>query len=145
MTHQLTWTVALYRLALHVYPAAFRRAFSAELVRDMELASEERWRTGGWPGLVGLWGRTLADLAVSAPAQWARAGWPVATWLIGAASVATVAVAWRVHRVAWRMVDAGGDHEIAVLLVAVSAVLLVVVCTLTFTTWIVRPRRRRHR
>ena len=65
MTH-LPWTVALYRLALHVYPAAFRRSFGAELVRDMELATGERWQAEGWPGLVGLWGRTLADLAVSA-------------------------------------------------------------------------------
>ena len=141
MTH-LPWTVALYRLALHVYPAAFRRSFGAELVRDMELATGERWQAEGWPGLVGLWGRTLADLAVSAPAQWARAGWPVSTWLIGAATAATLAVAWRVHRAAWNMVYGGGDHEIAVLLVAVSAVLVVVVCTLTFTMWIVRPHQR---
>ena len=144
MTH-LTWTIALYRLALHVYPAAFRRTFRAELVRDMELASEESWRARGWSGLVGLWARTLADLAASAPAQWARAGWPIATWLVGGGSVITLVVAWWVYRAAWRLAHARGDHEIAVLLVALSVVLLVVVCTLTFTMSIVRPHQRPHR
>jgi hypothetical protein len=54
-------------------------------------------------------------------------------------------VAWHIYRGAWHLVDSSGDHEVAVLLVAVSAVLIVVVCTLTFTMWIVRPHPRRHR
>jgi hypothetical protein len=69
----------------------------------------------------------------------------VSTWLIGAASAATVAVAWYVYRGAWRIAHASGDPDVAVLLVAVSAFLVVLVCTLTFTTWIVRPHGPRHR
>lgn len=141
MTRLLTWSIVVYRVALRLYPEPFRREFGAELIRDMELAALE-CGAGGWRGVIGLWRRTLADLMVSAVSQWARARWRLSTWLIGAASGATVAVAWYVHRAAWHL---RRDDELSVLLVAVSAVLLVVVSTLTFTTWIVRPNPPRRR
>jgi len=145
MTRLQTWSVAVYRLALHLYPVTFRRAFGAELLSDFEQASAERWRADGWRGLGGAWRQTLCDLAVSVPVQWSRTAWPLSTWVIGAASVSTIAVAWHVYRGAWRIAHSSGDRDIAVLLVAVSAFLIVVVCTLTFTIWIVRPHGPRHR
>ena len=139
MTRLHTWSVTMYRLALHLYPLKFRRAFGPELLRDFELASAERWRADGWRGLVAACWQMLSDLAVSVPVQWSRTAWPLSTWVIGAASVSAVAVAWHVYRGAWRIAHSSGDRDIAVLLVAVSAFLVVVVCTLTFTIWIVRP------
>ncbi len=141
MPRALTWTVAIYRVVLRLYPAAFVKAFGGELVRDMEMASDESWRAGRWRALVVLWARTLVDLGVSVVVQWTRTGWPVATWVTGASTAGALAVAWYVYRGAWRLARTRDDDEVAVLLVAVSAVLLVVVCTLTFTLWLVRPRR----
>lgn len=145
MTRALTSTIVLYRLALRLYPAAFRNEFGAELLRDIEIASEESWRARRWRGLVEMWARTIVDLTLSIVVQRTRAGWPVVTWMIGAVTAATLIVAWHIYRGAWDLVGLRGDHEVAVLLVAVSAVLLVVVCTLTFTMWLVRPHRQRHR
>jgi chromate transport protein ChrA len=143
--HVHTWSLTFYRLALHLYPRPFRRAFGAELALDFELASAERWRADGWPGLIDLWWQMIGDLAVSVLVQWSRAKWPLSTWVVGAASASTIAVAWYVYRAAWRIAHDSGDRDLAVLLIAVSAFLVVLVCTLTFTTWIVRPHRPRPR
>lgn len=145
MTRALTSTVVLYRLALRLYPAAFRKEFGAELLRDIEIASKESWHARRWRGLLEMWACTIVDLTVSILVQRTRAGWPVATWMVGAVSAATLGVAWHIYRGAWHLVASSGDHEVALLLVAVSAVLLVVLCTLTFTMWLVRPHWQGHR
>ena len=142
MPRVLSSTLALYRLLLLVYPSAFRRTFGDELVRDMDAAALECWRAARWRGLAALWARTLGDLVVSAAVQWTRVGWPFASWLVGIATMAALGVSWHVYRAAWDRARTFADDEIAVLLVAISAVLVVVVCTLTFTMWFARPRRR---
>ena len=59
----------LYRALLFLYPAAYRRRFGrdmAEMFAD-ELAAARR---NGITAVIRLWGKTLADLVVSAPATY---------------------------------------------------------------------------
>lgn len=144
MMRALTSTVAIYRMALRIYPAGFRRTFGGDLVRDMQAATEDCWRTAGWRGLGMLWLRTADDLFRSAIVQWTRAGWPIASWVAAAATIAAVAVSWHVYRGAWQRARTHGEDELALLLVAISVVLLLLVCTLAFTRRCAPVRRPRH-
>ena len=141
----LVWALATYRVALRIHPATFRRTFGAELLHDFEVAMEERWLQSGWPGLFRLWRGTTLDAFHSAIAQWTREGWAIAAVFTTLIATAAVGASWHVYRGAWSRVQLRGDDDVAIVLVAASAVLLVLVCPLVFTAVIIRPRRRAQR
>ena len=65
----------VYRVLLLAYPREFRRGCGAEMAQAFgDLCREEKRRGGAW-GLVGLWFRTLVDLASTALAERSRGMW----------------------------------------------------------------------
>lgn len=137
-----TWrrAVAIYRLALRIYPSVFRTSFGPDLEYDFQAATDEGWRGARWRGVAVVWTRIVIDLVVSAVKEWTRAGWPVATLFVTPVALAALGVSWRVYRGAWSRAHLQGEDDVALVLVAVSTVLLVLVCTLVFTTMLMRPR-----
>ena len=77
----LQGSVRLYRLLLLAYPASFRRRYAGEMAEvfgDMAEAAVER---RGGVGLIGLWGRVLPDLVLTAAVeQLTETGRRVAMW-----------------------------------------------------------------
>jgi hypothetical protein len=63
------WSIALYRLLLAAYPAAFRREYGeamSQLFRDTAL---DGYRQRGVWGLLAVWLRTLGDFTISVGRQ----------------------------------------------------------------------------
>ena len=141
----LSCVLAIYRGALRMYPSSFRRAFGSELLHDLQAATEDSWREAGWRGLTRLWACTAVDVVRSAVVQWTREGWPFGVLFVTPIAAAAVAASWHVYRGAWSRALMHGDEDVAIVLVAASAVLLVLVCTLVFTAVLIRPRRRARR
>ena len=62
-------SVALYRLLLRLYPAVFRRAYSAQMAQVFRDSCRQAKREHGLPGIITLWLATLVDLLCSALAE----------------------------------------------------------------------------
>jgi putative ABC transport system permease protein len=58
----------LYRMLLHLYPAAFREEYAKAMEQDVR---DELAESPIWPAVAWLWMRILFDLAVSLPVQMA--------------------------------------------------------------------------
>lgn len=141
----LACALAVYQVVLHIYPASFRRTFGHELSQDFQLAMEECWHESDWMALLRLWRHTAVDVVRSALVQWAREGWPVGALFVTPTVAAALGASWHVYRGAWSRVRLQGEDDVAIVLVAASTVLLLLVCTLVFTAVIIRPHRRaRH-
>jgi len=59
----------IYRLSLIAYPRPFRHAYASTLVQVFHDCARDARRERGLPGLLGWWGRTASDLAVTAGVQ----------------------------------------------------------------------------
>lgn len=62
-------SVALYHCLLWLYPAAFRRAYGAQMTQVFRDSCRQAQQERGLPGLIVLWLATLADLLRSAFAE----------------------------------------------------------------------------
>jgi putative ABC transport system permease protein len=67
-------TSRLYRLLLLAFPAGFRERFGGDMTAAFLQLARERRSSGGVIGVIGLWVRTLADIAANAWAVHAAAG-----------------------------------------------------------------------
>ena len=67
----------LYRAALFLYPPAFRREFSSEMILDFNEARDETQQAGDGRGLWAFRADISADLVSTVVLQWMRTGWPV--------------------------------------------------------------------
>lgn len=136
----------LYRAALVLYPADFRRQFSAEMMCDVVDAAADARRTGGQRAVVALWVSTWTDLAVSVVLQWMCTGLPL---VVGCAIAGAVAAA----QMAGHLVPYGGliepvtaaDRDLMALILLIGVVMLVIASTIFFTFWFSRPRLARPR
>ena len=136
----------LYRAALSLCPAGFRRKHGDEMARDFDEARYEAAAAGGRA----LWIlRVLmtVDLVRTAAGQWLQTTVPV----IGLASVFfSLALAEGFATLARRggaiqiPDDPAHAEMVAVLLIAVTCVMLIAM-TIVFTVWLGRPRRRGRR
>jgi hypothetical protein len=135
----------LYRAALLLCPAGFRREYGDERARDFDEARGEAAATGDRA----LWILRLlmaADLVRTFGIQWVRTGFPV----IGVASIlvtvglaeglATVARSVRIQVPA----NLAQDEVFGILLLALASVLLVAMMML-LSLWVGRPGRRGRR
>jgi hypothetical protein len=130
---------ALYRSALHLCPPAFRREFSAEMIRDAADARRDPHVAGiGWR----LWIFRLhmgRDLAASIVRQWLHTGLPAIVLLAGTVTslaVASLARVWSPRL--FTLPAAHPQRDLIVLELLVAVLLFVIVSTVLFTSWIIR-------
>jgi predicted lysophospholipase L1 biosynthesis ABC-type transport system permease subunit len=136
----------VYRAALYLYPAAFRREFSSEMTRDFHEATHEAARAGRRRDLLALWAGIGADLARTIVVQWLRTGLPVLLLCSTAAALAAASVAANVlPRAPFDVPSTAHDRDVMTLILLTCVVLLVVAATILFTFWFSRPMFRRHR
>jgi hypothetical protein len=136
-----------YQAALYLYPPAFRREYSGEIVR---VFNEVRYETQVANPGGGLWAfrmRMGADLASTIVRQWLRSGWPcivVMSILYPLTAASALARLWRRAPVLFPRVNSNSDLVLLILLTA--TVLVVIATTIVVTLWFTRPllyRRRR--
>lgn len=65
----MRFSIALYRRLLVLYPAAFRRAYGAQMAQVFRDNYRQAQQERGLPGILALWLATLADLLRSALAE----------------------------------------------------------------------------
>jgi hypothetical protein len=133
----------VYRAALYLYPATFRREFSSEMTRDFHEAMQE---AGHGRARLTLWAGIGADLARTIVVQWLRTGLPVLLVCSTAAALAAASVAANVlPHTPFDVPDTAHDRDVMMLVLLTCVVLMVIVATIVFTFWFSRPIFRRHR
>ena len=135
----------LYRAALCLYPAGFRREHADEMARDFDEARGEAAAAGDRA----LWILRLliaVDLVRTFGVQWLRSGFPaigLASILVSLTLAEGIATVARIARV--QMPDEAVDGEVVgVLLLAVVTVVLIAM-TITISLWVGRLNRRGRR
>jgi len=137
--------IVLYKTALYLYPPAFRREFSGEMLRDFHDARHEPHVLAARRQLWAFRRRMAADLVRSIPLQWARSGWPaiVAISLVG--PLLSAVAAGTLVRPAHFKVPSGTDRDdLLAMLVVVLLTLFIVAATIIFTFWFAHFRLRRR-
>ena len=135
----------LYKAALYLYPPAFRREFSGEMLRDFQDARREPHVLAGRRQLWGFRRRMAADVATSIPLQWARSGWPAIVALSLAGPLLSAVAAGTLVRPAHFTIPSGTDQDdLLAMLVVVLLMLFIVVATIIFTFWFAHFRLRRR-
>ena len=141
----------LYRAALSLCPAGFRREHGDEMARDFDEARAEAVMTGDGA----LWILRLliaVDLVRTFGVQWLRTGFPaiglaafLATLALAkGALLVTLALAEGIAIVAHQTtIDAPDAEILGVLFLAVLSVMLIAT-TITLTLWVTRFIRRRR-
>jgi hypothetical protein len=144
MTGPPTVAAHVYKAFVYLYPPAFRRQFSFEMVCDVRDATCDVWQEGGWVAVLLLWIQICRDLVRTAAAQWLRSG-PSIVLTLAAASAGICGFA--ISRIAWRPFRPASlspiDQDKAVLLFLATMVILLAVIVILFTVcfWLPAPRR----
>ncbi len=133
----------LYRAALALLPAAFRREHGAEMARDFDEARLEACRTSAlWLLRAGI----AIDLVRTLAVQWVRSGLPliaIASILLSLALAEGLAAIAR--RASVRMPD-GLEHEDAVVVLFMAEILVVLIAmTIFISLWVGRLMRHGRR
>jgi hypothetical protein len=135
-----------YQAALYLYPPAFRREFSREIVRVFDEVRYETQVANPGGGLWAFRARMGADLAITIVRQWLRSGWPsiaVMSILYPLTAASALARLWRHAPVVFPRVHSNPDVVVLVLLTAI--VLVVIATTIILTLWFTRPLLYRAR
>lgn len=61
----IAFSVSVYQLLLHTYPAGFQREYGPNMVQVVRDSFRDAYHHNGMPGLIGLWLHTFADLLVT--------------------------------------------------------------------------------
>ena len=135
----------LYRAALWLCPARFRREHGDEMARDFDEARGEA-ASAGDRAVWSLRFLMIVDLACTVVVQWVRTGFPVIALASVLVSLAlTAALATVARRATVRIPDDVAQAELlGVLFLAVIAVMLIAV-TISLNLWVNPPRRVRRR
>jgi hypothetical protein len=141
-----SFLVQAYRTALWLYPPGFRGEFGDELARDFGEALTEAQRSGGWRDILQLLASVGSDLMKTIVVQWARTGAPILALIaVGVAAVMTSAAATIGSEPRWAHAVRPEDQELMTVMLLIGAVLLVIVVTIFFTLYFLRPKRLRRR
>ena len=136
----------IYRGSFSLFPAAFRRDFSEDMLRDFEDDRHEA-ATSGHAAFIWVFRmRMLRDFTRTLGVQWVRTGWP----LIGALAMmltlmSTTAVASVLSRMDLRLPSGSPDEEVIAVMMLTVVVLLFIVATILLTMWSGRIVRRSAR
>jgi hypothetical protein len=134
----------LYRAALLLFPAVFRRDHGDEMARDFE---EARHESANSYGAIWLLRASMAiDLVRTLALQWARTGLPVIAVASIVLSLAIAeAIATVARRVSVRMPDGFEHEDMVVVLFMVQITIVLIAMTIFISLWVgrlMRPRRR---
>lgn len=138
--------IRIYRAAMWLYPPAFRREFSPQMVHDFENARQDPEITGSAHGLWALRARMIVDLARTVVLQWFRSGWPVilGVSMVGPLlAVAALASLWR--RAHFVLPTGTPDADVIALVLLAATLVIVIAATIILTLWFAHPLTRRHR
>jgi hypothetical protein len=133
-----------YQAALYLYPPAFRREYSEEIVRVFDEARHETQLAHPSGGLWAFRARMSADLAIAIVGQWLRSGWPsivVISMLYPLMAATAAASLWR--RVPFVLSPGTSDADVIALELLAAVVLVVIATTIILTLWFTRPLYRR--
>jgi hypothetical protein len=142
MRTAVTFDARLYQVALLLFPPAFRRQFSGEMLRDFEEGRDEACLDGR----AELWhfrAHIVLDLVRALGRQWLRDGWPLILLSAVAGPMATsYAVLQLFGQPGFRMQFDGADAELLAIELIVCVVLLIIMSTLVFSLWLSQLMRR---
>jgi len=131
---------------VYLYPPAFRREFSREMVRVFREVRHETQVANPESGLWTFWALMSADLARTVVLQWLRTGWPfivVVSTLYPLTAASALASFWR--RSSFVLPSGSADADLVALVLLVAIVLLVIATTIVLTLWFTRPLLYRRR
>jgi hypothetical protein len=137
-----------YQAALYLYPPAFRREFSQEIVRVFNEARHETQVASPGGGLWAFRARMSADLASTIVLQWLRTGWPfivVMSMLYPLMAVSALASLWRRTPFVFVLPRGTADADVIALELLAAIVLVVIATTIIVTLWFTRPLLNRRR
>jgi hypothetical protein len=134
-----------YRALLYLYPSQFRRAFSAEMLRDFSEARADALRSHGPRAAWAFRLHILGDLVRSVPLQWWRSGWPVILALAALATFAPTAILATAFQRLQVPAPASVQDDLLLLELLVVALLALIVATILVTVCFAGPRRVRAR
>jgi hypothetical protein len=135
-----------YQAAVYLYPPAFRREFSREMVRVFGEVRHETQVAHPESGLWTFWALMSADLARTVVLQWLRTGWPfivVVSTLYPLTAASALASLWR--RNSFVLPSGSADADLIALVLLVAIVLVVIAATIVLTLWFTRPLLYRRR
>ena len=146
MRPRISVDVRLYRAAQYLYPPAFRREFSEEIVRLFDETYADARIAGGRAGLWAFRARMSADLAGTIACQWLRTGWPIvaaASLLYPVMTLSALVMLWQ--RAPFVLPRVTSEADVVALTVLTAIVLLVIAATIILTLWFTRPLLYRRR
>ena len=138
----------LYRGSLSLFPAAFRRDFSEDMLRDFEDDRTAALESGRAVSMWTFRARMLRDFTRTLGVQWLRTGLPAIGVIAMAATLVfmlAVAHVWR--RMVIQLPSGSPDEDVIALVMLTVVVFLFIVGTILLTMWSARvvkrvPRRR---
>ena len=137
--------LALYKVLLGLYPPAFRREFSSDMIQDFEEASHEAWATGGWRGFLSLASFTGMDVARGVLMQWLRNGRAIVMGLAFVIAGACATVIGTLNlRVRYIIQPSSPERDGVLVLIVVTTVVVIIAATVIFSLIFLRPALTRH-
>lgn len=137
--------LALYKALLGLYPPAFRREFSSDMVQDFEEASYETWASEGWQGLLSFAFFTGIDVARGVLMQWLRSGMAIVIGLAFAIAAACATVIGMLDlRVRYIIQPSSPERDGVLVLIVVTTVVVIIAATVIFSLIFLRPALTRH-
>jgi hypothetical protein len=142
-TSLISFEGRLYRAALSLFPAHFRREHGTEMARDFDQARQE---TDSASAFWLLRACISIDLVRTLAVQWIRTGLPVIAVASVLLSLALAEALAAIARRASVRIPAGIEHEdeLVVLFMAQISVVLIAL-TILLSLWVGRLTRRRRR
>jgi hypothetical protein len=134
----------LYRIALYLYPPAFREEYSEEMLLDFEAARRDAFDSEERGARRMLWMHMAVDLMRSIVVQWVRTGLPLITATAMTCSFSIVLALVCFWRAPATFPMSNGETDILQIVLLSTVVLLIVAGTIIFTTWFTRTTRRRR-
>ena len=123
----------VYRAILRLYPARFQEEFASDMALDFADASNEAWTRRQWPGLLGVWCRSAADLVRSLTRQWLRTRLPLVALISAVMALSTAALAQTiVPRGPFLAQVKPNDRELVLLILLTACVVLVIASTMSW-------------
>ena len=133
----------IYRASLRLLPAAFRRDFSEDMLRDFTEGLDEARQRGHASARWLFRGRLFTDLALTFGLQWLRSGWPIAAMLAtGITLASTAALASACLNLVILLPSGSADQDVIALEMLTVVVFLLIVATVLMTMWSARIVRR---
>jgi hypothetical protein len=143
MPSRTTLDIRIYRASLGLFPPAFQRDFSDDMLRDFEDDLNDVLQEGRAVSLWSFRARMLRDVTRTLGVQWLRTGWPMIIVLAMAFTLTFMSVLAQVFlNVVIQLPSGSSDQDVIALEMLTVVVLLFIVATILLTMWSGRIVRR---